>query len=305
MGVSLTALISLCLGQLLFRLFRQAKGARRREALQIVALSWLIIPLLGTIPYLAIASESSSTIPEFQSFWNALFEAVFGFTSTGLTTAKDSSQLPYSLQWWRSFTQWVGGIGLIVLTLSILNPRTNVQRLYEAEAREKIAPTIKETVRQIWLIYLLYFVYYLDVPEFSERAKTAQQEFGGHVLVAGDNYAQGSSREHAAIAPRYLGQIAVIAKSYARIGWQNLVNFGILPLEFVNPEDYEEIATGDRLEFIGLHNSLQEGKEVRVKNITSDRTFSATYSLSPRQREIILAGGLIDYYKLQQQPTAV
>ena len=118
-------------------------------------------------------------------------------------------------------------------------------------------------------------------------------------LVAGDNYAQGSSREYAAIAPHYLGQIAVMAKSYARIGWQNLVNFSILPLEFVNPQDYEQIAMGDQLEFIGLHQALKEGKDVRVKNNGSDRIFTVTYSLSQRQRKIILAGGLINFYKLQ------
>ena len=161
----LTALLSIGFGQLLYRLFRGAKAARRREALQIVALSWAVIPLLGAIPYLAIASQlaavpdARSTIGEFQSVWNALFEAVSGFTSTGLTMARDSSQLPHCLQWWRSFTQWVGGVGLIVLTLSILNPSTSVQQLYEAETRqEKIAPTIKETVQQIWIIYLLYTV---------------------------------------------------------------------------------------------------------------------------------------------------
>lgn len=161
----LTALISISLGQFFYRLFRQAKAARRRQALQTVALSWAVIPLLGAIPYwtcaigLASFPEAQLSIDEFQSVWNALFEAVSGFTSTGLSMARDSSQLPHSLQWWRSFTQWVGGVGLIVLTLSILHPHTSVQQLYEAEARqEKIAPTIKETVQQIWLIYLLYTV---------------------------------------------------------------------------------------------------------------------------------------------------
>ncbi|MGV2827276.1 aconitate hydratase [Myxosarcina sp. GI1(2024)] len=149
------------------------------------------------------------------------------------------------------------------------------------------------------------FVYYLDEPTFAERAKTAQAEFGGHVLVAGDNYAQGSSREHAAIAPRYLGQIAVIAKSYARIGWQNLINFGIFPLEFVNPEDYEAIAQGNMLVFENLHRALKTDENVVVKHRDSDRTYELTYSLSPRQREIILAGGLINYYKFQERAVPV
>lgn len=149
------------------------------------------------------------------------------------------------------------------------------------------------------------FVYYLLDQTFTERAKATQQEYGGHILVAGDNYAQGSSREHAAIAPRYLGQIAVIAKSYARIGWQNLVNFGILPLEFANPQDYDRFAADDQLEFVGLHAALKEGKDVQVKNKSSDRIFTLTYTLSSRQREIILAGGLINFYKSQKQSTAV
>ncbi|WP_036476690.1 aconitate hydratase [Myxosarcina sp. GI1] len=141
------------------------------------------------------------------------------------------------------------------------------------------------------------FVYYLLDATFAERARETKDEYGAHVLVAGDNYAQGSSREHAAIAPRYLGQIAVIAKSYARIGWQNLVNFGILPLEFVNPEDYDAIAAADELVFEGLHRALKAGENILVKHKTCDRTYELTYSLSERQRELILAGGLINYFK--------
>ncbi|MEE3243618.1 MAG: aconitate hydratase, partial [Bacteroidota bacterium] len=80
---------------------------------------------------------------------------------------------------------------------------------------------------------------------FYDRAMATKEKTGGHIVVAGDNYAQGSSREHAALAPKYLGQVAVIAKSYARIAWQNLVNFGILPLEFENPDDLDKIEQGD------------------------------------------------------------
>ena len=147
------------------------------------------------------------------------------------------------------------------------------------------------------------FVSYLLDQTFTEPAKATQQEYGGHVLVTGDNYAQGLSREHAA-APRYLGQIAVIAKSYARIGWQNLVNFGILSLEFTNPQDYDRFAADDQLEFVGLYAVLKRGKDVQVKK-NSDHIFTLTYTLSSPQREIILAGGLINFYKSQKQPTAV
>src|SRR5690606_26829160 len=81
--------------------------------------------------------------------------------------------------------------------------------------------------------------------DFYKDAQRAKEDAGGHIVIAGENYAQGSSREHAAIAPRYLGQIAVIAKSYARLGWQNLINFGILPLEFRNKDDYNTVEEND------------------------------------------------------------
>ncbi|MEB3886499.1 aconitate hydratase [Lyngbya sp. CCY1209] len=144
------------------------------------------------------------------------------------------------------------------------------------------------------------FVYYMVDESFSDRAKETQEKYGGHVIVAGENYAQGSSREHAAIAPRYLGQIAVIAKSYARIGWQNLANFGILPLEFIDPEDYDSIKAGDELELLDLRRAIEEGDTIALKNRTRDLTYRVNYSLSDRQVEVMLAGGLIGYYRTQR-----
>ncbi|MGF1481316.1 MAG: aconitate hydratase [Cyanophyceae cyanobacterium] len=144
------------------------------------------------------------------------------------------------------------------------------------------------------------FVYYLKDETFAERAQVAQEKLGGHVLVAGENYAQGSSREHAAIAPRYLGQFAVLAKSYARIGWQNLVNFGILPLEFNNPDDYDTIDEADMIELEGLRDGLKDGK-ISVKNTTKNLVYPMTHRLSPRQQEMVLSGGLINHYKAQLQ----
>jgi aconitate hydratase len=141
------------------------------------------------------------------------------------------------------------------------------------------------------------FVYYMVDETFSERAQSTQQKFGGHILVAGENYAQGSSREHAAIAPRYLGQIAVLAKSYARIGWQNLVNFGVMPLEFANPQDYDTIAEGDELGILGLREAVEQDKPVIVKNMNKDLAYEMTHSLSKRQIDIMLAGGLINHFK--------
>lgn len=141
------------------------------------------------------------------------------------------------------------------------------------------------------------FVYYLSDETFAERAEAAKEKYGGHVIVGGSNYAQGSSREHAAIAPRYLGQVAVLAKSYARIGWQNLINFGIMPLEFVNPNDYDTLDQGDELEIIGLRNALTEGGSILIKNKTKDKVCAMTHSLSPRQIDIMLHGGLINRFK--------
>ena len=145
------------------------------------------------------------------------------------------------------------------------------------------------------------FVYYLMDETFSERAQAAQTKHGGHVIVGGMNYAQGSSREHAAIAPRYLGQVAVLAKSYARIGWQNLVNFGIMPLEFVNPDDYESIEEGDELAIDGLRDAIKSGKTIQVKNTNKNETYEATHSLSDRQIDMMLSGGLINDFKAKNQ----
>ncbi len=127
-------------------------------------------------------------------------------------------------------------------------------------------------------------------PDYPERARQS----GPHMVVAGDNYGQGSSREHAAITPRLLGLRVVIAKSYARIHWQNLANFGVLPLEFSDPEDYDRIEQGDALELVGLRAALDgEDAEVVVRNSTKDETYQATHRLSTRQREAVLAGGVI------------
>lgn len=141
------------------------------------------------------------------------------------------------------------------------------------------------------------FVYYMVDETFAERAKVAQKEYSGHVIVAGDNYAQGSSREHAAIAPKYLGQVAVLAKSYARIGWQNLVNFGIMPLEFVNPDDYNTIDRDDEIEIVGMRDALTAGQPIVAKNKTKNLVYEMTHSISPRQINILLHGGTINEFR--------
>jgi aconitate hydratase len=139
----------------------------------------------------------------------------------------------------------------------------------------------------------------LDVVDknFHDRAMEAKDEYGGHVVVAGENYAQGSSREHAAIAPRYLGQRAVIAKSYARIGWQNLANFGILPLEFKNEEDYERIEQGDIVSVNDIREAVKNGKDVTLTNETKGEEYELAHTLSDRQKDAVLAGSVINWFK--------
>jgi len=126
---------------------------------------------------------------------------------------------------------------------------------------------------------------------YPERAQ--QAEGTGHIVVGGENYGQGSSREHAAIAPRYLGLRAVIAKSFARIHWQNLANYGVLALEFENPGDYDTIDQGDTLRIQQLRDALANTDTLQVDNLTKKSTFTVRHRLSPRQVQDVLAGGLI------------
>ncbi len=126
---------------------------------------------------------------------------------------------------------------------------------------------------------------------FVKRAK----EKGGGFIVGGENYGQGSSREHAALAPMYLGVKAVLAKSFARIHAENLVNFGILPLTFAYPKDYDATKQGDRIE-INAKSAIEQGKN--EFNITvNGKPVAVRHSLSPRFVKVVLAGGLLNYTK--------
>lgn len=127
---------------------------------------------------------------------------------------------------------------------------------------------------------------------FSKRAKDSKST-GGGIIIAGENYGQGSSREHAAIAPMFLGIQAVIAKSFARIHRANLINFGIIPLLFLNNEDYEKIEKGDRLLIPDLKNSLSGSQEYIVENLTKSHSFKLCSRLNDREKEIIVSGGLL------------
>jgi aconitate hydratase len=122
----------------------------------------------------------------------------------------------------------------------------------------------------------------------------------GHIVVAGANYGQGSSREHAAITPRFLGLRVVVAVSFARIHWQNLANFGVLALEFADAGDHDRIQQGDVLLLTGLREALATGKEIRVRNETKDQDYAVRHTLSTRQVEMLLAGGLIPWLRARK-----
>jgi len=120
---------------------------------------------------------------------------------------------------------------------------------------------------------------------------------GGHAILGGRTYGQGSSREHAALAPRYLGLRVVIAKDFARIHWQNLIDFGILPITFENAADYESLDLGDMLRFSGLRDQLRRSSKVTFEDVTSARGIVALHNLSIRQIGVLLEGGLINSVK--------
>jgi len=136
------------------------------------------------------------------------------------------------------------------------------------------------------------FVYVNVDSEFPKRAKEKQ----GGIIIGGENYGQGSSREHAAIAPLYLGLKAVIAKNFARIHKANLVNWGIVPLEFENPEDYDKIEQGDVLVLENLRDGIKDGK-VKVLNKTKGNEVVALCQLGEKSKDVLLAGGSIMYAK--------
>jgi aconitate hydratase len=141
------------------------------------------------------------------------------------------------------------------------------------------------------------YSYYAIDPTFYDRAIENQKEHEGYCVIAGKNYAQGSSREHAALAPKYLGQKFAIAKSYARIGWQNLINFGIVPFEFKNATDWDKLEQGDVLRIENLRAAIKNNDLITATVKGKDLKIILTYTISERQAEIILKGGVINVVK--------
>ena len=141
--------------------------------------------------------------------------------------------------------------------------------------------------------YLSQFCFRQCDENFAEHCKEA----GSCIIIGGNNYGQGSSREHAALVPLYLGVKAVITKSFARIHKANLVNASILPLNFVDADDYDKISVGDKLSLPAIKAELKAGKEITLKNETKNEEYKLICDVSERQIDILTAGGLLDYTK--------
>jgi aconitate hydratase len=139
--------------------------------------------------------------------------------------------------------------------------------------------------------------YFAQIDESCHDRAMELRDGPGHVVVGGDNYGQGSSREHGALVPAYLGLRAVIAKTFARIHGQNLVNFGVVPLIFCDPADLDRMEPGDVLRIDDLHDALRSGTRLAVNNTTRHERLDVRHELSDRQVDIVLAGGLINDFR--------
>ena len=164
--LGITAAVSFALGLILYLPFRGAGETKLKHGMVIAAFGWLLVAALGSLPFIFVAMSAqrlglaSPTLLHFLNPASAFFESVSGYTGTGLTMAARADLLPRTIQWWRSFIEWVGGMGVIVLMLTILagpRPGAATYSLYYAEARgEKIHPSIVSTLRTMWWIFLLY-----------------------------------------------------------------------------------------------------------------------------------------------------
>jgi aconitate hydratase len=144
------------------------------------------------------------------------------------------------------------------------------------------------------------FVYEGVDPTYAKRA-LEQKPTSGHAIIGGENYGQGSSREHAALAPRYLGLRLVIAKSFARIHRKNLINYGILPLTFDDPSVYDELESGNTIALAVIPKQLAENEKLEIHIPMKDLTFTASHNLSPRMVDVLLSGGLTNWVRIKNQ----
>ena len=200
--------------------------------------------------------------------------------SSDVTVVRGPNIKPFPIN--KPLTQIVGGVVLLKL-------EDNITTDHIMPSNAKLLPYRSN------IPHLSDFCFAPVDPGFAQRAK----EHCGGFLVAGSNYGQGSSREHAALVPLYLGIRCVIAKSFARIHMSNLINSGILPLTFEQESDYAQINQGDELQIENAVQQVKDGIIIRVKNITAGFEFSTRLDISPRLRNLILSGGLLNYTREQ------
>jgi trk system potassium uptake protein TrkH len=156
-GLAVAAAVALALGQLGYWLTRNGGATRMHHAMLTAAIAWLLIPAVGALPFLLQPTDGANdSVRELARPLHALFESFSGFTGTGLSVAPTTSELPTGLLWWRTLSQWVGGIGVIALMLTVLESKSGFYRLYYSEARSrKLLPTVSATARAIWKLFLL------------------------------------------------------------------------------------------------------------------------------------------------------
>jgi aconitate hydratase len=133
-------------------------------------------------------------------------------------------------------------------------------------------------------------------PSYAGRAREIKAK-GGHAIIGGLNYGQGSSREHAALAPRHLGLRLVIAKSFARIHLQNLINYGVVPVRFSREEDYEGLRPGDVIRIVGLRKAVAEADWMSLVRVAGGDEIVVSINLLEREREVLVAGGLTNWLR--------
>jgi aconitate hydratase len=143
------------------------------------------------------------------------------------------------------------------------------------------------------------FVFEGIEPFFSKRCQDNKSAGYDNIIVAGLSYGQGSSREHAAMCPMYLGVKAVLAKSFARIHQANLINNGIIPLVFENPKDYDDI---EEIKELLIEDAISQvkGKTIKVRNLTKNKEYRMILDITPRQREMLIQGGLLNLIRLKE-----
>ncbi|SET73616.1 aconitate hydratase [Salinibacillus kushneri] len=147
------------------------------------------------------------------------------------------------------------------------------------------------------------FTFEIIDESYYDRAMDVRDQ-SGHAIVGGHNYGQGSSREHAALAPRYLGLRVAVVKDFARIHWQNLVNFGVLPLTFKVEEDFNKLEQGDVLQFKNLQQNVKEGNDIMATVKGKGVELELTHALSSRQKDMMIKGGLINWVRERQNTNA-